>query len=362
MAATGIVKKVTRTSMIPKGFARADDLQANHVGEARRQAAARAGDAGDLEPAAGRQPQLLVRAHTRRARLELRGRDHDGERDREEKEPPHAGEPRAGRVQRREIRERDATAATMRGAGAPGGRRRLGGGRVVDGRGGHGSNIAAREARVNRRSPMRSAGADAISHSPRARTWYHCGRMADEPTDETLMAAYCAGDDAAFEALFARYGAVLFRVARRHLETEDQAREVAQEVFVRVHAARHDFRQGARFRPWVMTITMNLCREYWRKKKRRKTHSDDTLDRREAPAAERGPIETRQRAELLRSALEALPESQRVVVELHWFQDLPFAEVAKIVGSSEGAVRVRAHRAYKTMKARLAPHLDPNAS
>jgi RNA polymerase sigma-70 factor (ECF subfamily) len=52
-----------------------------------------------------------------------------------------------------------------------------------------------------------------------------------------------------------------------------------------------------------------------------------------------------------------LPTSQREVVELHWFQERPFAEVAQIVGSTEGAVRVRAHRAYKKLRELLRSEL-----
>jgi RNA polymerase sigma-70 factor (ECF subfamily) len=106
-----------------------------------------------------------------------------------------------------------------------------------------------------------------------------------------------------------------------------------------------------------MTIAMNLVREHWRRTKRRKTSLDDTLDRRAAPTVEQGPIETRQRAAALRAALAKLPGSQREVVELHGLQELPYAEVAQIVGTSEGAVRVRAHRAYKKLKELLEPEL-----
>ena len=171
------------------------------------------------------------------------------------------------------------------------------------------------------------------------------------------MRAYCAGERPAFDELFARYAPLLLRVARRQLATEDQARDVVQETFVRLHAARHDFRTDARLRPWVMTIAMNLVREHWRKTKRRKTSVDDTLDLRAAPAPERGPIEIRQREQAVRAALATLPDSQREVVELHWLQERPFAEVAEIVGTSEGAVRVRAHRAYKKLKELLEPEL-----
>jgi RNA polymerase sigma-70 factor (ECF subfamily) len=98
-----------------------------------------------------------------------------------------------------------------------------------------------------------------------------------------------------------------------------------------------------------MTIAMNLVREHWRRKKRRKMTSLE-VDTQAAPVPEFQPLEIRERSALLHQALEKLPISQREVVELHWFQERPYAEVATIVGTSEGAVRVRAHRAYATLK------------
>jgi len=179
-----------------------------------------------------------------------------------------------------------------------------------------------------------------------------------DASDEELMRAYVAGDAAAFRVLFDRYGPILFRLGRRHLPTDDLARELVQQTFFRLHGARHDFRLDARLRPWVMTIAMNLVREHYRRARRRPIR-DVEVDRHPAPAPERSPLETEERARLLAEALEALPASQREVIELHWFEELPFAEVATIVGSSEGAVRVRAHRAYTRLRELLAEHLGP---
>lgn len=169
------------------------------------------------------------------------------------------------------------------------------------------------------------------------------------PTDEELMDAYIDGDDAAFRLLFERYAPVLLRLTRRHLRDDELAREIVQQTFFRLHGARYDFRRGSKLRPWVMTIAMNLVREHWRRKKRRKM-TDLEVDTQAAPEADFMPIELRQRSALLHGALERLPTSQREVVELHWFQERPYAEIAQIVGTSEGAVRVRAHRAYATLK------------
>ena len=180
--------------------------------------------------------------------------------------------------------------------------------------------------------------------------------MSDAWTDEELMRAYVDGDHEAFRALFARYAPMLTRLTVRHLRSEELAREVVQQTFFQMHAARLDFKPDRKLRPWVFTIAMNLVREHFRKKKRRKeTELED--ERLEQPTPERGPIERQQRAELLYAAMAKLPESQREVVELHWFEERPFAEVAEIVGATEGAVRVRAHRAYKKLKDLLGKEL-----
>jgi len=175
-------------------------------------------------------------------------------------------------------------------------------------------------------------------------------------TDEELMEAYVDGDQAAFRSLFERYAPILLRLTRRHLRDEELAGEIVQQTFFRLHGARNDFRAGSKLRPWIMTIAMNLVREHWRRTKRRKMTSLE-VDTQAAPQADFMPMELRQRSELLHMALEKLPTSQREVVELHWFQERPYAEVASIVGTSEGAVRVRAHRAYATLKQLLVSEL-----
>ncbi len=168
-------------------------------------------------------------------------------------------------------------------------------------------------------------------------------------TDEELMDAYIDGNDQAFRILFERYAPILLRLTRRHLRSDELAEEIVQQTFFRLHGARKDFRRGSKLRPWVMTIAMNLVREHWRRKKRRKMTALE-VEAQAAPEADFMPLEIRERSALLHAALEKLPTSQREVVELHWFQERPYAEVATIVGTSEGAVRVRAHRAYATLK------------
>jgi RNA polymerase sigma-70 factor (ECF subfamily) len=174
----------------------------------------------------------------------------------------------------------------------------------------------------------------------------------EQRSDEELMLAYVDGDDAAFRALFERWAPIVLGLTRRHLRNEELAREITQQTFYRLHGARNDFRRDGKLRPWLLTIAMNLVREHWRRSKRRK-HVELDESREVAPTPDKSRLELQQRAKLLHEALGELPDTQREVVELHYFQERPYKEVAEIVGSSEGAVRVRAHRAYRKLQAIL---------
>ncbi|MEM7449208.1 MAG: RNA polymerase sigma factor [Myxococcota bacterium] len=173
-----------------------------------------------------------------------------------------------------------------------------------------------------------------------------------DQTDEELMRAYQAGEEQAFRILFDRYSLKLSRLLRRHIWAEEDCRELVQQTFLHLHRARHDFREGAILRPWLYTICLNLKREYVRKKIRR-PEAPLELDGRSDPIAHPHDAERLERIRQLRHAVARLPEAQRSVIELHWFHDLPFAEVAQVLGASVTAVKVRAHRGYKKIKTLL---------
>ncbi|MGF1464589.1 MAG: RNA polymerase sigma factor [Sandaracinaceae bacterium] len=170
-----------------------------------------------------------------------------------------------------------------------------------------------------------------------------------EPTDEQLMAAYLEGDAGAHRALFERLSPTLLAVARRHLRDAAEAEDVVQRTFLQVHRARFDFRPGAKLRPWVFTIAMNLVRDIHRKRKRHRETPLPAEGRRE-PAVEPLGFERKEEAALVRRALASLPRDQREAIQLHWIEERPFSEVASIVGASVSAVKVRAHRGYKKMR------------
>jgi RNA polymerase sigma-70 factor (ECF subfamily) len=168
-------------------------------------------------------------------------------------------------------------------------------------------------------------------------------------SDEELMLAYAGGDAAALRPLFERYAPILLRLVQRQVGGAADAQDIVQQTFLQLHRARRDFRADMRVRPWVMTIALNLARDVLRRRGRRPEQvlEEETLAA--VPAAASDPDVARR----VRAALSGLPRDQREVIELHWFDQLSFSEIAAIVGASSGAVRVRAHRGYVALRKTL---------
>ncbi len=173
--------------------------------------------------------------------------------------------------------------------------------------------------------------------------------MSVSPTDEELFAAYVRGDVVAFDVLFRRYAPSLLGLFRRDIYRPQDAEELVQETFLRAHRAAADFRLDAPLKPWLITIALNVKRSY-KRRKARKPEAPLELDGRRDPSVE-STYENRRDARVQVSAgLAQLPPKQREVIELHWFGGLSMAEVADAVGASLSAVKVRAHRGYKSMR------------
>lgn len=167
------------------------------------------------------------------------------------------------------------------------------------------------------------------------------------------MAAHVAGDGAAFGVIVERYGPPLTRTMLRALLVREEANDLVQQTFLQLHRARRDFDTNQKLRPWLFTIALNLKREYFRRTKRRPESSLESEPGAQpfVEAVEIWQVEARR---TLTGALSDLPQKQREVLELHWFDGLDFPEVATVVGASVSAVKVRAHRGYLHLREALA--------
>lgn len=142
-----------------------------------------------------------------------------------------------------------------------------------------------------------------------------------------------------------------------------------QETFLQAYQRLDTFRGESKLTTWLYAIGINLSRAALRKSRRYNTLEEADIDRLQ-PAFNRGmfadesrdwnPLDRVQKSELrrvVREAIDRLPDDYRIVVTLRDIQELSTTEVAKMLGISEGAVRVRLHRARRALKKLIDPHM-----
>ena len=193
---------------------------------------------------------------------------------------------------------------------------------------------------------------------------------APDPTDEALVARYRRGDVDAFRTLVRRHQRALYNFALRQVRTPSVAEDIVQDVFVRIVQNVETFKEESRFSTWAYTIARNLCIDHLRKRVHRKHASLDAPADSEgegAPLGERiagstmGADRTvigKQLQTHIRAAVEALPEDQREVFLMRQVSELPFKEIAEIVGVSENTVKSRMRYALERLQAALAEFED----
>ncbi len=170
------------------------------------------------------------------------------------------------------------------------------------------------------------------------------------------MEAYVAGDPGAFQRLFRVLAPSLHAFFARTVGNGSAAEDLLQTTFLKLHGARASWRRGEPLRPWVFTIAARVRVDWLRRNGRRGDEEELDGDALAAPDGAGDPAEAmlgKQRAERVRAALDRLAEPQRVVVHLHRFEGLGFAEIGKILGITEGAAKLRAFRAYAQLRTLL---------
>jgi RNA polymerase sigma factor (sigma-70 family) len=173
-----------------------------------------------------------------------------------------------------------------------------------------------------------------------------------------------AGDREAFSRLVDRYRDMVYTLCLRMLVNEMDADEAAQDVFLKAFRGIGNFQEKARFSTWLYRIAYNHCISVIR----RKVKMIDLVD--EAPEqsgdeTELNGLDTLSRKDrtlYVQKALEALPETDAVVITLFYYEELSLEEIAGITGLSGGNIRIRLHRARKKMHHVLSKMLKSEVS
>jgi len=162
----------------------------------------------------------------------------------------------------------------------------------------------------------------------------------------------------AFEALVRDYQKLCWHIVFRMVRDPDDARDLCQETFLRVHRQLHQFRFECPLKAWIGRIAYSIALRHLQRQRATAATSLDEEDERVAEllAVDPGDLEqlfAAQRAERLRQAVDALPPVPRTLVMLYHLEELPIAEIAAITAMSEGTIKSHLSRARASMGAWL---------
>lgn len=189
--------------------------------------------------------------------------------------------------------------------------------------------------------------------------------MATARSDEELVERALGGEEDAFGQIYDRYRAPVYSTAYRIIQDPEAARDATQEIFVKIYRSLRNFdRRRARFSTWVYRLAANQAIDVWRSRRLRgesqmpEDASDTERVETEGILAEaiQSPyesLESRERIEEIRRCVDALPELQKKVFVLRYFQQLKLDEIAEAEDCNLGTVKTSLFRATQTVRRRL---------
>ena len=179
----------------------------------------------------------------------------------------------------------------------------------------------------------------------------------DAATDIDLVAAAAEGNQHAFEALVGRYQALIVSFARSYTGNDEDAEDLAQEVFVRIYRALRQFRGDSSFRTWLYKVAVNVFRSHHARQGRQElVWGDSGADARRNfdPPADTPPFETLlARREAIAFALAELPGDLREAVTLRDVDGLDYREIALATNAPMGTVESRIFRGRQRLRRSL---------
>ena len=185
--------------------------------------------------------------------------------------------------------------------------------------------------------------------------------------ESAIIAKVLDGDADAFEPLVVAHQNFVYNIALKMLSNPDDAFDISQEAFIKAYRSLKDFKGESSFSSWLYRITANMCLDFMRRNKKRKSASivylddADELKELELPDTRFDPVTELERKELrgaINDALNLLPEDQRSILLLRELNGMSYAEISEALKLEQGTVKSRLSRA----RARLAKILKENGT
>ena len=187
-------------------------------------------------------------------------------------------------------------------------------------------------------------------------------------TDNEIIQQVVNGDKEVFRLLVQRYQSMVFRIAVGFVHSKEDADDLTQEIFIQVYHALSKFRGESNFQTWLYRIVLNAALNHTRKNRNifqrigSLFHPDLEKEKYLRIPETEDPeniLINEEHREMVRKALDTLPENQRSAIILSKYDDLSQKEIAEILGTTEGAVEALLQRAKSNLRKKLSS-LDKN--
>lgn len=182
-------------------------------------------------------------------------------------------------------------------------------------------------------------------------------------SDRALVAAVLARETGAFERVVRQYQGLCWHVVQRMVRHPEDARELCQEVFLRVHQCLHQYRGESALKSWIGQVAYSMAKRHLERKRvaiAEAAGDEDGVSLLESIGDDFDLEGATSDAEInghLHAALEALPPLQRTVLTLYHLDELPIGEIATITGLSEGTIKSHLFRTRQRLRACLEARL-----
>ena len=179
-------------------------------------------------------------------------------------------------------------------------------------------------------------------------------------SDADVVRRVKRGDEEAYRILIDRYAPMIFNILRGYCQNEADVEDLAQDTFVRAYEGLERFRGEAQFSSWLYQIAVNRGKDFVKSARQRRCEDADPATIDEALISSSTPhrnLVTQERAAQVRQALDEIAPDYAAAFTLKYEMGLPYKEMAEVMDSTVGALRVRVHRARKQLKTNLAGKL-----
>ncbi len=170
--------------------------------------------------------------------------------------------------------------------------------------------------------------------------------------ENILIEKTLKGDVHSFELIVKNYHMMVYTLAYRVLKNREEAEELAQDVFLKVYQSLAKFNRKSKLSTWIYRITYNASINKYKSQKRKidAIELDNSIEFSISNSSDAlHDISFKEKREIINDSILKLPETEKIIVTLYYFEELPIKEVAEIVGITPQNVKIKLHRSRKKL-------------